>query len=100
MRPGQRPAWESAQSVAASSFCLFACGALFPVAPYFFIGGRAALLASMGTTAAGLALIGVGPALFTGRNLAFSIVRQFAITLAAAAITYGVGRILGVTLAG
>ena len=90
----------SAWSAAISSFCLFACGALFPVAPYFFIGGRDALLASMGTTAAGLALIGVGTALFTGRNLAFSIVRQFAITLAAAAITYGVGRILGVTLAG
>lgn len=88
----------SAWRAAISSFCLFACGALFPVAPYFFLGGASALLASVGSTAAGLALIGIGTALFTGRNMLFSIARQFGITAAAAALTYGVGHLLGVVL--
>ena len=90
----------SAWSAAISSFFLFACGALFPVAPYFFTGGNTALAASAVTTAAGLSLIGVGTALFTGRGVLFSIARQFGITLGAAAVTYGVGHVLGVALAG
>ena len=90
----------SAYGAAISSFCLFACGALFPVAPYFFLGGHAALLASACSTAAGLALIGIGTSLFTGRGMLFSIMRQLGITAAAAAITYGVGHLLGVVLAG
>ena len=90
----------SAYGAAISSFCLFACGALFPVAPYFFLGGSAALLVSIGSTAAGLALIGIGTSLFTGRSMLFSIARQFGITAAAAAITYMVGHLLGVALAG
>lgn len=89
----------SAWSAAISSFCLFACGALFPVAPYFFLGGTPALVASACSTAVGLALIGIGTSLFTGRSMLFSIARQFAITAAAAAITYGVGHLLGVVLA-
>jgi VIT1/CCC1 family predicted Fe2+/Mn2+ transporter len=88
----------SAWGAAISSFCLFACGALFPVAPYFFLGGNAALLASACSTAVGLALIGIGTSLFTGRSMLFSIARQFGITAAAAAITYGVGHLLGVVL--
>jgi len=88
----------SAWGAAISSFCLFACGALFPVAPYFFLGGRTALLASACSTAAGLALIGIGTSLFTGRSMLFSIARQFGITAAAAAVTYGVGHMLGVVL--
>jgi VIT1/CCC1 family predicted Fe2+/Mn2+ transporter len=90
----------SAYGAAISSFCLFACGALFPVAPYFVLGGHAALIGSACSTAVGLALIGVGTSLFTGRSMLFSIARQFAITTAAAGITYGVGHVLGVALAG
>jgi vacuolar iron transporter family protein len=89
----------SAYGAAISSFCLFACGALFPVAPYFFLGGHAALLASVCSTAAGLALIGIGSSLFTGRSMLFSIARQLAITTAAATITYTVGHLLGALLA-
>jgi VIT1/CCC1 family predicted Fe2+/Mn2+ transporter len=89
----------SAWGAAISSFCLFACGALFPVAPYFVLGGQAALVASMCSTAACLALIGIGTSLFTGRSMLFSVARQFGITTAAAALTYGVGHVLGVALA-
>ena len=90
----------SAWGAAISSFCLFACGALFPVVPYFFLGGHAALFASVCSTAAGLALIGIGTSLFTGRSMLFSIARQFAITTAAAAVTYAVGHLLGAALTG
>jgi len=90
----------SAGGAALSSFCLFALGALFPVAPYFFTGGDRALFASIASTACGLALIGVGTALFTGRGLLFSIARQFGITLSAAAVTYVIGHLLGVVVAG
>ena len=90
----------SAWSAAVSSFCFFAFGAIFPVAPYFFLGGRSAMFASMGATFFGLCLIAIGTSLFTGRGLAFSIARQFAITTVAAAITFGVGSALGVALRG
>jgi VIT1/CCC1 family predicted Fe2+/Mn2+ transporter len=89
----------SAWGAAVSSFCFFAFGAIFPVAPYFFAGGHVAMFASMVSTFAGLCLIALGTSLFTGRGLAFSIARQFVITTVAAAITFGVGHLLGVAIA-
>ncbi len=90
----------SAWMAALSSFLCFAFGAAFPVVPYFFLDGQQALFASMGSTGAGLCLIALGTSLFTGRGLLFSIARQFVITAAAAAVTYGVGRVLGVAISG
>jgi VIT1/CCC1 family predicted Fe2+/Mn2+ transporter len=89
----------SAWSAAISSFCFFAFGAIFPVAPYFFVGGDVAMFASMVTTFLGLCLIALGTSLFTGRGLAFSIARQFVITAVAASITFGVGHLLGTVIA-
>jgi VIT1/CCC1 family predicted Fe2+/Mn2+ transporter len=50
----------------------------------------------------GLAMagIGAGTTLFTGRAVVFSALRQLAIGMAAAGITFGVGRLVGVSLAG
>jgi len=90
----------SAWGAAISSFCLFALGALFPVAPYLFLTGNAAFAACIVSTLAGLVLIGMGTALFTGRSLLFSIARQLGITVAAAGITYLIGHLLGVALTG
>jgi VIT1/CCC1 family predicted Fe2+/Mn2+ transporter len=90
----------SAYRAAASSFCLFAAGAFFPVAPYLLWGGTAALIASICSTAIALALVGIGTSLFTGRSMRFSIARQLSITVVAASITYVVGHLLGVVLAG
>jgi VIT1/CCC1 family predicted Fe2+/Mn2+ transporter len=44
--------------------------------------------------------IGAGTSLFTGRSLPFSAARQLAGGLAAAAITYGIGRLIGVAATG
>jgi vacuolar iron transporter family protein len=87
-------------TAAASSFALFATGAIFPVAPFFWLGGGAALLASLAASGLALVLIGAGTSLFTGRTLLASSVRQLAIGFAAAGITYGIGRLLGVSLSG
>lgn len=90
----------SAWSASISSFCFFAFGALFPVAPYIFLGGDTALYTSIASTFIGLCLIAIGTSLFTGRSLGFSIVRQLAITAAAAAVTFGVGHVFGTAVMG
>ena len=87
-------------SAAGASFGLFAAGAIFPVAPFFWLDGAAALFASLAASGFALVLIGAGTSLFTGRSLVFSGARQLAIGFAAAAITYGIGRLVGVTLGG
>jgi VIT1/CCC1 family predicted Fe2+/Mn2+ transporter len=90
----------SAWTAAGASFALFAAGAIFPVAPFFWLEGTAALLASLGASGVALVLIGVGTSLFTGRTLLFSSVRQLAIGFAAAGLTFGIGRLVGVSLGG
>jgi len=47
-----------------------------------------------------MAGIGAGTTLFTGRNVVFSALRQLAIGLAAAGITFGMARLVGVALTG
>ena len=87
-------------TAAASSFCLFAAGAIFPVVPFFWLSGTPALLASLALSGLALALIGAGTSLFTGRGLLLSASRQLLIGFAAAGITYGVGRLMGVAIGG
>jgi len=87
-------------AAAAASFGLFALGAIFPVAPLFWLAGSAALLASLAASGVALVLIGAGTSLFTGRTLFFSSARQLVIGLAAAGITYAIGRLVGVSLGG
>jgi vacuolar iron transporter family protein len=85
----------SARVAAVTSFLLFAFGAVFPVLPYLFASGTAALVASIAIS--GLALFGVGAAitLFTGRSVWVSGGRQTLLGLAAAGLTFGVGSLLG-----
>jgi vacuolar iron transporter family protein len=90
----------SAWTAAASSFLLFSVGAIFPVAPFLFLGGRTAVIASVVASGVALAAIGAGTSLFTGRSVAFSAFRQLVIGYAAAAITYAIGMLAGVTLGG
>ena len=90
----------SAWTAASTSFMLFAIGAIFPVAPYFRLGGMWAVAASLAASSAALFLIGAGTSLFTGRSVWFSGMRQLVVGLAAAGITFGVGRLIGVAVAG
>jgi VIT1/CCC1 family predicted Fe2+/Mn2+ transporter len=90
----------SAWSAAGSSFALFALGAIFPVAPFYWLDGLAAVGASVVASGLALMAIGAGTSLFTGRAVAFSAMRQLVGGLAAAAITYGIGRLIGVAITG
>jgi len=87
-------------AAAGASFALFSVGAIFPVAPFFFLGGVAALAASLAASGVALVMIGAGTSLFTGRGILVSAARQVLIGYAAAAVTYAIGRLVGVTLAG
>jgi VIT1/CCC1 family predicted Fe2+/Mn2+ transporter len=83
-----------------TSFLLFAVGAIFPVLPFFFLTGYPAVATSLGVSAIVMFLIGAGTTLFTGRGMAYSGFRQVAIGVAAAAVTYALGRLLGVAISG
>jgi vacuolar iron transporter family protein len=89
-------AWEAA----ITSFALFAMGAIIPVFPYIFLSGMTAVLYSILFSAIGLFIIGAGITLFTGRSVLFSGPRQVLFGLAAAAITYGLGKLIGVSIGG
>jgi len=90
----------SAWVAALTSFTLFAAGALVPVVPFFFLEGSAAVAASVAASAAGLFGLGAGITLLTARGALFSGVRQVVFGLLAAGITYTIGRLIGVSLAG
>ena len=85
---------------AGTSFGLFAVGAIVPVMPFFFLAGSGAAVASLALAGAALAVIGVATSIFTGRGAAFSALRQLVIGYVAAGITFGIGKLLGVSLGG
>jgi vacuolar iron transporter family protein len=89
-------AWEAALT----SFFLFAAGAIVPVLPYLFLTGATGIIVSAAASAVGLFLIGAAITLMTGRNPILSGLRQMGFGLAAAAITFGIGRLVGVSVAG
>ncbi|WP_205748089.1 VIT1/CCC1 transporter family protein [Dyadobacter luticola] len=68
--------------------------------PLFFLSGTPAILASTVFSAVGLFLIGAAITLFTGKSVWFSGFRQVLFGLAAAAITFGIGKLIGVSVAG
>lgn len=82
------------------SFCLFAAGAAVPVLPLFMTHGLAATISSAVASAVALACVGAGTSLFTGRSALFSAARQIAIGALAAAMTFAMGMLAGVTLSG
>ncbi|CAG4992540.1 hypothetical protein DYBT9275_00983 [Dyadobacter sp. CECT 9275] len=90
----------SAMEAAVTSFVLFSVGAIIPVVPFFFLSGTTAIVASAVFSAVGLFLIGSAITLFTGRSVWYSGVRQVIFGLAAAAITFGIGKLIGVSVAG
>ncbi|HEU5090927.1 MAG TPA: VIT1/CCC1 transporter family protein, partial [Roseiflexaceae bacterium] len=89
-------AWEAA----ISSFLLFAVGAIIPVIPVFFVSGLTAVVLSVALSTLGLFGIGAAITLLTGRSVWASGMRQVLVGLAAAGITFGIGRLIGISLGG
>jgi len=85
---------------AGGSFAAFCVGAMVPVIPYLFGGGTASFVASLALSLGALFLVGAAVSLLTGRSMLLSGLRQMGLGAAAAAVTYAVGRIIGVSVAG
>jgi VIT1/CCC1 family predicted Fe2+/Mn2+ transporter len=87
-------------AAAGSSFVMFSIGALVPLLPFLFTSGGSAVAVSAVAVSAALSavtLFGVGGAMtvLTGRRVLVSGTRMLAIGAVAAAITFGVGKLVG-----
>jgi VIT1/CCC1 family predicted Fe2+/Mn2+ transporter len=87
---------------AIGSFVAFAGGAIVPVVPFFFAPANEAIAAGYVAASASLALLalfGVGAALslFTGRSTLWSGLRQAGLGAVAAALTFAIGSVIGVS---
>jgi VIT1/CCC1 family predicted Fe2+/Mn2+ transporter len=85
----------SAWQAAGASFLLFCVGAIPPIIPFVFIGGTTAIVISL--VLSGIALFAIGAVItrLTDRSPLKSGARQLGIGLGAAAVTFGVGAIIG-----
>lgn len=90
----------SAWGAATGSFVAFAIGAFVPVLPYLVGGGTGALVASLGLSLAALFAVGASVSLLTGRGFLFSGIRQLGIGVGASLVTYLIGTLIGVSMAG
>ena len=83
---------------AATSFLLFAAGAIVPLIAFLVTSGTLAVVLSILSAALGLVVIGAAITLLTGRSALFSGTRQLLLGLLAAAVTFGIGRLIGVSV--
>lgn len=83
---------------ATSSFVAFALGAAVPLLPFLLLAEERALLASAALSGVALAGVGAGISLFTGRSAWWSALRMVLVGGFAAAVTYGVGALVGVSV--
>ena len=81
---------------ASSSLVAFVLGAIVPVLPYLFDAGPMAFTLSAVLSAVALAGIGAVVASGSGLNAAWGAVRMLAVGGLAAAVTYGIGYLIGV----
>jgi len=89
-------AWEAA----VSSFVLFALGAVVPILPFLILRGTLAVAASALLSALGLWALGTAITVFTGTPVWRSGGRQVVLGLAAAGLTFGIGRLIGLAVGG
>lgn len=90
----------SAWVAATTSFLLFSAGAIVPVLPFFFTGGMTAVIASILLSILALFAIGAAITVITGQSAWRSGLRQVLFGVAAAAITFGLGRLIGTSIGG
>lgn len=79
-----------------SSFLAFTLGALVPLVPYLLTAGGVAFFASLLVSLAALFVLGIAISRLTRRNPLATAIRQVLLGGVAAAVTYGVGSLIGV----
>jgi vacuolar iron transporter family protein len=82
------------------SFILFSAGAIIPLFPYIFLHGITATIISLALGALALFLTGAAITLLTGKSVWVSGLRQVLIGLVAAALVFGVGKLIRVSIGG
>jgi len=87
----------SPAKAAGASFVTFGMGALVPLLPFFWGHGNGAVVVAIVLAAIAAVIVGGALARFTGRSVVFSAVRQVLICAAAAAVTFGIGHLVGVS---
>jgi predicted membrane protein (TIGR00267 family) len=80
---------------AISSFWAFVVGAFIPLLPWLWSTTGNQIYWSIGLAAVGAAVVGGAIGWFTRRGVLRSAVRQLVIATLAAAVTFGVGRLVG-----
>jgi VIT1/CCC1 family predicted Fe2+/Mn2+ transporter len=88
----------SAWVAAGTSLALFALGAVVPLLPFLLAGGQLALIVAAGLSGVALFGLGAGITALTGTQPVRSGLRQLAFGASAAAITYGIGAVVGTAL--
>ena len=82
-------------AAAVGSMLAFSLGAFVPLLPYLLLSGAMAFTLSVAGTLAALFLLGIGVSRLTHRNPLAAGLRQAGMGFVAAAVTYGVGTLLG-----
>ena len=85
-------------AAAGSSFVAFALGAAVPLLPWLFAAGTAAMVLSLAGALVAAVGLGLGIARFTGRPAGRSALRQLLLTAVPAAVTYGIGSAVGISV--
>jgi VIT1/CCC1 family predicted Fe2+/Mn2+ transporter len=67
--------------------------------PWFFISGTGAAALSVGLTASASLVFGGVVARYSDRSTAWGALRQLSSVVAAAGVTYGIGRLFGTAVA-
>ncbi|MGB1380535.1 MAG: VIT1/CCC1 transporter family protein [Ilumatobacteraceae bacterium] len=93
--PGSLP---SATVAAVLSLIAFTVGALMPVVPWYLGSGTGAAVASLAIGILAAAVVGAVVGRYADRSVPWSAVRQALIVIVACAITWGIGRLVGVNL--
>ena len=81
-----------------ASFLMFAFGAAVPLLPFLVWRDGGAVIASAALSGVVLFAVGGAISVLTGRSILVSGLRQLAVGAAAAAVTFGVGRLLHVSV--
>ncbi len=93
--PGSLP---SANLAAILSLIAFAFGALMPIVPWYLGSGTGAGVASLAIGIVAAAVVGAIVGRYANRSVPWSAVRQALIVVVACAVTWGIGRLVGINL--
>jgi VIT1/CCC1 family predicted Fe2+/Mn2+ transporter len=88
----------SSWGAAIYSFVAFGIGAVIPLVPFLLASGDVAFVSALALSFASLFAVGAAVSIVTGKSMLFSGLRQVLIGAAAAAVTYGVGSLIGATV--